>query len=149
MPWSAEPQAGFSESDPWLPLPSDFAHFSVAMQQREHTSTLRLYQQLITLRHASPALQHGSFSALTEIPRHVFAYRRSSSHQTMLIALNFDSVSHTLELPDKESAWAIQLSTHLNREDSADRDLVLHPYEGVLLERFDTPTAHLNTGTTQ
>lgn len=149
MPWSAEPQAGFSESEPWLPLPSDFTHISVARQQREHTSTLHLYQQLIALRHASPALQQGSFAALTEIPRHVFAYRRSSSHQTMLIALNFASVSYRLELPDKVSAWAIRLSTHLNREELAGSFVVLHPYEGVLLERSDMPTAHLNTDTTQ
>lgn len=149
MPWTPEPQAGFSEGRPWLPLPSDFAHVSVARQQSEPTSLLHLYQQLIALRRTSTALQKGSFFALTGLPRCIFAYQRSSPRQTMLIVLNFDNVSHTLESPDKESTWAIWLSTHLDREESPGRSVVLHPYEGVLLERSDTPAAHLNTGTTR
>ena len=68
LPWSSGgPSFGFSGTDPasspappWLPQPADWGAYSVAAQQEDPSSFLRLYQAALRLRRDNPALGLGA-----------------------------------------------------------------------------------------
>jgi alpha-glucosidase len=62
MQWSAEPHAGFSTVEPWLPVAADFGTHSVARERDDPRSMLTLYRRLIALRRAAPACARTSDS---------------------------------------------------------------------------------------
>ncbi len=114
MPWTPEPNGGFSTATPWLPpaLPS---HGSVAEQRGDPGSLLHLYHRLIALRcRLAPRFE------LLDAAPDVLAYRRGR----YLVALNFAAE----ERPAPEGGGQIELST-TGREG---RSATLSPNEGVI-----------------
>ncbi len=127
MQWSAEPGAGFTTAEPWLPLSSDFEVINVETQRRDPRSMLSLYQQLIALRRGDSALEVGSFAPL-DAPPGVLAYLRGDA---FLVALNLTGTPQRLRLP---RAGTVALSTRLDREGEATGGtLGLRPDEGVIV----------------
>jgi len=80
MVWDTTPRAGFSDGEPWLPLPPGIERLSVAAQRADPTSTLQFYRRLLATRRASPALRWGEYQPLTGAPDEVLAYRRSLAY---------------------------------------------------------------------
>ncbi len=64
LPWSgSQPPFGFtSAATTWLPMPPEWAALTVAAQQDDPGSTLRLYRQALALRRTVPELRHGEFA---------------------------------------------------------------------------------------
>lgn len=63
LPWSGSRQPyGFAPEgvQPWLPMPGDWADYTVAAQWEDPTSTLWLYHRALRLRRELPALGDGS-----------------------------------------------------------------------------------------
>ena len=54
MQWSAEPGAGFTTGEPWLPLAADWRTRNVEAQRADRSSLLWLYRDLLALRRAHP-----------------------------------------------------------------------------------------------
>jgi alpha-glucosidase len=63
LPWSgSQPPFGFTSAEStWLPMPPDWAALTVAAQQDDPDSTLRLYRQALALRRTVPELRSGEF----------------------------------------------------------------------------------------
>src|SRR3982074_3119765 len=59
MQWDATPYAGFSATQPWLPLADDFPHENVVNLEADSRSILSLYKALIGLRTKLSHLQSG------------------------------------------------------------------------------------------
>lgn len=135
MQWSNAPHAGFTipESEPWLPLPADYAQNNVAQQQREAGSTLAFVRRLISLRRLHFALHGGSYRAL-DAPLDVFLYERTADDAQFLIALNFSDRRQTVTLPPEAQLARVILSTNLDQPDAnEDGVLRLRGNEGLLL----------------
>jgi oligo-1,6-glucosidase/alpha-glucosidase len=88
MPWDTSPFAGFSTTEPWLPLNDDWPIRNVATQEREPGSMLALYRSLLAARRTSRALSIGDF-VLMDADDDVLAYERRIDGERLLIALNF------------------------------------------------------------
>ncbi|HWF36747.1 MAG TPA: alpha-amylase family glycosyl hydrolase [Solirubrobacteraceae bacterium] len=88
IPWTPGVGAGFTTGRPWLPTHPDADRLAVAVQECDPGSPLALYRRLISLRRATPALQHGSFRSVHAAPD-VFAYVREHEADRVLVALNF------------------------------------------------------------
>jgi alpha-glucosidase len=98
MQWTSGRNAGFSSAiRPWLPVPPTAATRNVDAESRDPMSVLNFYKRAIALRRASPALLDGSYTAIGNDP-HVFAYRRRTPDQTMIIALNMSGEARLLDL---------------------------------------------------
>lgn len=87
MPWSDAPYAGFSTVEPWLPLNADWARNNAARQATDPASMLSLYQGLLHLRRAEPALHCGSYRTL-RVTDELFIFERAAARRTLQIALN-------------------------------------------------------------
>jgi glycosidase len=131
MPWDATTHAGFSTRKPWLRVNLDYARVNVESERGDPNSLLNFYRQLLALRHSSPALQQGSYRALTTTDN-VFAYERAVEDQRMLIALNFSSRPASINL---EGKWQVRLSSITRAESNINNMLTLTAHEVVVLEQ--------------
>src|SRR5262249_33408041 len=124
MPWDGSANAGFSRSEPWLPLASNAAAISVEAQRRDPNSMLSLTRSLLALRRREPALSIGDWAPLP-VEGEVIAYKRTWQGRSFLVVLNLDSRAKTVRLGSGVSG-GIELSTHAGRSgkpvgDSSDR----------------------------
>jgi alpha-glucosidase len=90
MPWSAEPNGGFTTGDPWLPL-GDYRRRNVAAQREESGSVLNLTRDLIALK---KRLQ-GPYQGLPA-PRGSWRYSRGQA----VVDLDFKTPRATVEERD-------------------------------------------------
>jgi alpha-glucosidase len=65
IPWTPEmPYGGFSETEPWLPMPVEHVKRAVAVQEKDRASVLACTRELVRLRRAHSAIRSGRFVAL-------------------------------------------------------------------------------------
>jgi alpha-glucosidase len=130
MQWSAGRNAGFSESEPWLPVAADYPTRNVETLRDDRHSILTLYRRLIALRREHPAVGVGEYVA-GGIEGDVLWFERRHRDARFVVALNFAQQAATLRLPGESS---VLLSTHLDREDEPVAiELSLRRDEGVVL----------------
>jgi alpha-glucosidase len=95
LPWTPEPPTfGFTESEPWLPMPQDWGPLSVEAEERDPGSTLSLFRSALRLRP-----RHDRF-AWRESPRGTMIFDRGD----LTCLVNVDATE--LELPDGELVLA-------------------------------------------
>ncbi|CAL4866513.1 Oligo-1,6-glucosidase [Asticcacaulis sp. MM231] len=85
MPWTA--QGGFTNRQAWFALNPNFTEINAETCQ----TIYRFYTDLITLRHAEPALIYGDYSDPAPAHPHLFTYTRTLGDTTFLIYLNFSA----------------------------------------------------------
>ncbi|MBA3288672.1 MAG: glycoside hydrolase family 13 protein [Acidimicrobiia bacterium] len=65
IPWTPDgPSLGFGDGAPWLPQPPEWAGLSVATEEDDRGSTLRLYRDALAIRRRHDALGDGEMSWL-------------------------------------------------------------------------------------
>jgi alpha-glucosidase len=65
IPWAADaPYAGFSNAEPWLPLPDSHRAFAVDRQDADPASLLQFTRACLELRNRHPALRSGAMRIL-------------------------------------------------------------------------------------
>ena len=89
MQWSAGANGGFTSATPWEGLQSDWMTKHVAAQDHDPASMLNHYRRLIHFRNVHPALSNGGLSIGSTTEGATAAFLRSSTAETVLIALNF------------------------------------------------------------
>ena len=134
MRWDASPCAGFTTSSPWLPVGDDHATINVEVLERDQTSILHLYRQLIHLRRTSPTLVSGRLE-FVKANQHLLSFQRVGEKEQLRVLLNLghDSVRITLDNA------TVLLSTGLDRDgESVNGFFDLRPAEGILLRLYDS-----------
>ena len=99
MQWDASRFAGFSKSEPWLPLTGDFHSRNVAHERGDPASLYNLCRRLIALRRAHPALATGSYRPIAA-EGDVLAYLREQAGERFAVVLNFSGAPAPVTLPD-------------------------------------------------
>ena len=96
MPWcESEIWAGFTRSEPWLPLPAQHKALSVDVQFPDPDSTLSFFREAIRLRKSSDALRKGDQRFL-DADAGLLVFERRSAGLSALCAFN---------LTDREVRW--------------------------------------------
>jgi alpha-glucosidase len=117
MQWSNSDIAGFSDTNPWLPISEDYKTRNVDELYKDPTSLLSLYRQLIRLRNSTPALLVGSYASKDVDNEYVFAYTREYEGDTILIVLNFSDDNQPIDIGNCH--YSILVDTDM----SADKEL--------------------------
>lgn len=89
MQWSAESNGGFTGGTAWESLQPDWMTKNVAAQDHDQASLLNHYRRLIHFRSAHSALNGGALAVASASDAATAAFVRSTSDETILIALNF------------------------------------------------------------
>ncbi|MEO8300407.1 MAG: alpha-amylase family glycosyl hydrolase [Rhizomicrobium sp.] len=88
MPWDgALPHAGFSDAEPWLPIPPEHIAAAVSEQDGDANSVLATARELIELRRSSPELLVGSFQPL-DLPSPLLGFDRVSDRGRLRCLFN-------------------------------------------------------------
>ena len=134
MQWDATQYAGFSESQPWLPLPGSAQHENVENQRRDCTSFFSLYRRLVALRRSEPALQLGTYKTIYA-REDAWLYLRERGDERILVALNMGSEPTTVAFTSGPIVGRLLLSSHLDRDGEAARGRIdLRSHEGVVVK---------------
>ena len=106
MPWNATARGGFSNSEPWLPVPEQHLALSVEAQERDPSSALNGFRKLLAWRRGQDLLINGEieFLAATES---VLAFRRFDEGGSMLAAFNLSAQVASIPLPQVQVVRAI------------------------------------------
>jgi alpha-glucosidase len=133
MQWDATAGAGFSATQPWLPLADDFRHENVVNLDADARSILSLYRALIGLRRKLPPLLSGNYVPIAA-EGDLLLYRRQSEGESLVIALNLGAAPVSIASEAAGLNGEILLSTSLDREGEAVRGMLdLRGNEGVII----------------
>lgn len=133
MQWSAERYAGFSTSEPWLPIADDHAQINVEAQRDDPDSMLSLCHRLIELRRGSPALEVGGFAPVAA-QGDVLAYLRVGPEERFLVMLNLGDRHHRVDRGSDARHGRVAVATRRRLEGrEVGQHFELGPNEGVVV----------------
>jgi alpha-glucosidase len=98
MPWDSSERAGFSDGQPWLPVPPQHLALSVAAQERDVTSALHGFRRLLAWRREQPLLIAGDIEFLSATES-VLVFRRFDAQSAVLAAFNLSMAEAHVALP--------------------------------------------------
>ena len=137
MQWNELPNAGFTTGQPWLDVDPSYIKRNVAVQAANQNSIFNCYKTLLALRRQSPALRQGLLELDVENVA-ILSYWRIKNCDRLLILLNFDSKTHIYTLPSCPEisivSYCIEFSTYLNKPKKNNKEIVLRPFEGLILQ---------------
>jgi oligo-1,6-glucosidase/alpha-glucosidase len=101
MQWDDSPYAGFSTTQPWLPVHAGYASCNVESQRKDAFSILNTHRNLLRLRQQKACLRRGSMNLLPDaaLPADVVGYERTLEGETVRVLLNFSRAMRVVELP--------------------------------------------------
>lgn len=125
--------------EPWLPLAVGDSTVNVAAQLGDECSLLNLYRRLLAYRKGSTALRDGEYRSLDARSPECFAFLREVAGERALVAINFSSLEHVIDLPF-EGSGEIVVSTALDRTGPVDlAALTLRGDESLIIELQTSP----------
>ena len=139
MQWTAGPHAGFSISQPWLPVQEEYRTINVAAAERDDGSLLHWYRRLIRIRRAEPALHLGSYRRL-EQGSGVLGWVREHDGDRIAVLLNFESRTRQAALPTGATWRVLAASAHGPGDRIAGGTIELDA-DGVLIAKAGAPQA--------
>jgi alpha-glucosidase len=88
IPWDGDAaHAGFTEGEPWLPVPPAHRAAGVARQEADPRSPLRAWRRLVAWRNTHPALIRGDLTLL-DLPAPLVGFTRSADDERLLLIFN-------------------------------------------------------------
>jgi alpha-glucosidase len=139
MQWTSGPNAGFSTTTPWLPVPPSSRTHNVERELADPNSILEFYKRVLSLRHTEPALREGEYVGLNESDPNVLSYLRRYKNEAVLVVLNFSDsrqkVSFDLGPEGFGGANPSKLLTTLSAPPSDLSQITLEPF-GVYIGRL-------------
>ncbi len=136
MQWNSEKNAGFSASEPWLPIAKKYESINVQKESLNSKSMLALYKKLIHYRLSSETLKNGSYRSLELKHDKIFAYLRETAVEKILVIINFSDQDQKISISEFNQGTIICNS----RLDKKFGDVVpltdfkLRPDEGYIIE---------------
>jgi len=130
MQWSDDPNAGFTDGDPWLKVNDNHAEVNVATERTDPESVLGYYRDVIALRHDTDVLVYGDFELHYPDHESVFAYSRTLGDDHALVVLNWADDPTTVAVPDGVPTEDLELA--LANDDAPtdpDGEFTLTPWE--------------------
>lgn len=132
MQWDDGPKAGFTDGEPWLPIPK--RRSSVSAQAGDEGSVLHLYRRLIALRRAHPALAVGAYRPLFA-EGDLLLYARELGEEHFLIALNLGPDPVAASLESLGVSGVVRASTAADRDgERVEGSLDLRGHDGLVVE---------------
>ena len=136
MQWDDAAYAGFSTTTPWLTIPENYTTINAHAALEDTDSIFYYYQQLIALRKSKKAISIGHIDFLYEQEENVFAYRRFTDEEEIIVLNHFGDkeiiLAHTLDLQNYKYILGNYEGMIANEKTNRKR-----PYETIILEKIN------------
>lgn len=131
MQWSDEPNAGFSDVQPWIDPIGNYHELNVKNNLEDEDSIFYYYQKLICLRKSCRVIQDGTYEPLLKEHRSIYAYRRRLKEDELLVYNHFYADEAVIRI--EASKYDIILS-NVKRK-TLENEMLLKPYEALVLRK--------------
>ncbi|SDH90094.1 alpha-glucosidase [Alteribacillus persepolensis] len=131
MQWSSDTHAGFTSGKPWLQVNANYKTINVEKQQKDGSSILSYYKQLIKMKKDDyQVFTYGTFFLINEQHPSVFAYGRKSNQHTAVVITNLhhESVKWVVSRYELSSHQLI-LSNYDVLPHQKEQSILLRPFE--------------------
>lgn len=136
MQWNDTAYAGFSTNTPWLTIPDNYTTINAHAALEDTNSVFHYYQKLIALRKNKKAISIGHIDFLYEDEENVFAYRRFTDKEEIIVLNHFGDeekiLAHTLDLQNYKYILGNYEGMIAN-----ENTIKLRPYESIILEKIN------------
>ena len=133
MQWDTSKNAGFSSSNPWLPVNENHTTVNVASQQEDSNSVLNHFKKMVALRKNNLVLVYGQYQILQEEHPTIYAYSRTLEEQQMKVFLNFSESVSQIHLHDLGQCEEVLINNYDHLK-MGDNTITLAPYQAVVLK---------------
>ena len=138
--WSANENAGFSSSKPWLPVNEDYTRINVESQIKDPNSVWNFYRNMIRIRKEHGVLIAGEFEQILDEQESLFGYKRYVVGEKEVYFAFFNLTGYTFELYHNRhfpqySRYEVVLCNYENYSFDPAR-IEIKPYLGVLLQEI-------------
>ncbi len=116
MQWDDQPNGGFTDGIPWMPVNRDIHSRNVKLQEGELKSLLTHYRKLIRVRRSSEAIQQGSWIPVMTGQDGILSYLRQTEYERILVILNFTGRQKRFSLQE-HTYGEVLYSTHRHSEE--------------------------------
>ena len=131
MQWDGSAFAGFSESEPWIKVSSNYGDINVLREEGDEDSVLNFYKKLIALRKEYPAIHDGKIEFIFESQEKVLAYKRTYEDQEITVINNMSESE--AELPEEIKVQGMKLLLSNYKGEYSEGIKKLRAYESVIL----------------
>ena len=132
MPWQHDAlQAGFSCSQPWLPVPLEYYQLAVNLQEENQDSCLNFTRNLLKFRSSCEALRIGDISFIESSKNHLVLVR-DSGNQKIISVLNLSKNALIYRTDSYVTSKIVLCSS--NCEVSKDNSVFINSYGFCLFE---------------
>lgn len=140
MQWSAEKYAGFSDTEPWLPLSAQFREeITAEAQENDPDSILSFYKELIAMRKQYPIIAQGKISFLETGKDTVLAYQREMKDQKLVVLCNMAGWRQTISTEEDWGSFGRLLGNYAERKiGRGETSYTMEPYEFLALGNIST-----------
>lgn len=98
MPWQAKaPHGGFSQAEPWLPVPGEHSRIAIDEQESHADSVLQHYRRFVNWRNSYEVLRTGTMRFI-DAPENCLAYIRKRGKETVLVVINLGNAPQQFDL---------------------------------------------------
>lgn len=133
MQWDTSKNAGFSSSNPWLPVNQNHTTVNVASQQEDPKSVLNHFKKMVALRKNNLVLVYGQYQIIQEEHPTIYAYSRTLEEQQMKVFLNFSESVSQIHLHDLGQCEEVLINNYDHLK-MGDNTITLDPYQAVVLK---------------
>jgi glycosidase len=128
--WNAEPGAGFTDGEPWIPINPNRDHVNVSNERANPNSIWHYYRDLINLRHNFDVLVYGDYQLYLPEHESLWAYTRTLGDERWFVVLNFSPMRTTFDPPDELAGTVTEsvVGNYENRINALER-FDMFPYE--------------------
>lgn len=99
MQWSDEPNAGFSDHEPWFFVNDNYTGINVRAQEDDPDSLLNFYRELIKFRKEQPVALYGEYREYMPESKDFYVYERLYRMQRLLVICSFSSELKRFDAP--------------------------------------------------
>jgi oligo-1,6-glucosidase len=132
MQWSAEKNADFSSSEPWIKINENYTEINVDEQVKDAHSILNYYREMIDFRKHHLVFVYGEYESLDNEHLQIYAYRRWNETDEFLVIHNFsdEEVTWDFDIPTQD-----YISIKSNIQDNNEL-LTFSPWQTKILQRI-------------
>lgn len=135
MQWDGGMYAGFSDAEPWIPLPSGFRKgITVEAQQKDGSSILAFYKKLVAMRKMYPVIAKGEISFWDTGTDQTLAYLRTLGEQKMVVLCNLSGKKQNIKVDREWCSYQLLLQNYEGRGNALEGEIYeMGPYEFLAL----------------
>lgn len=135
MHWNAEKYAGFSTSEPWIPMMNDYEEYNAANQVDKSGSHYEWFKAMLKFRKDNQTLIYGMFESVDQENEKIYAFTRTDKDRKLLIVCNFTSTKVKWTLPKDLSSSRLKLLISSYKDTTeASTTLSLEPRESRIYD---------------